>query len=71
MIDGRRQAQVELEKRMRRARAEGDLPQDVNPGDLARYVSIVLNGLAIQAVNGANAAELKRAAELALRSMPR
>ena len=70
MIDGRRQGQAELEKRMRRARAEGDLPKDVNPSDLARYVSIVLNGLSIQAVNGATAAELKRAAELALRSVP-
>lgn len=70
MIDGRRQGQVELEKRMRRARVEGDLPKNVNPSDLARYVSIVLNGLSIQAVNGATAAELKRAAELALRSMP-
>jgi AcrR family transcriptional regulator len=70
MTDLRRQAQQELEKRMQRARAEGDLPKDVNPKDLARYVSIVLNGLSIQAVNGATSAELKGAAELALRSLP-
>jgi AcrR family transcriptional regulator len=60
----------QLQKRFKRARTEGDLPQDVNPNDLARYVSVVLNGLGIQAVNGATAAELERAAELALRSMP-
>lgn len=61
---------TELQKRFKQARTEGDLPKNIDPDDLARYVSVVLNGLGIQAVNGATAAELKRAAELALRSMP-
>ena len=70
MINWRNRAQTQLEKRMQRAQAEGDLPKDISPKDLARYVMIVVNGLAVQAANGAGGAELNRAVELALRSMP-
>ncbi|MDB6137653.1 MAG: transcriptional regulator, TetR family, partial [Verrucomicrobiaceae bacterium] len=51
--------------RLERARQEGDLPSTVNPADLARYVSIVMNGLSIQASNGAKCDEMKRAIEIA------
>jgi AcrR family transcriptional regulator len=70
MIERRTTGFIAIQKRMQRAQAEGDLPKDINPGDLARYVTIVLNGLSIQAVNGATPAEMKRAVEMALRSMP-
>jgi len=55
---------------MQRAQAEGDSPKDINPKDLAHYMMIVVNGLAVQAANGAGGAELSRAVELALRSVP-
>lgn len=45
-------------------------PKDVDPKDLARYISILLNGLGVQAVNGATKSEMNTAIELALRSMP-
>lgn len=70
MIDWRRQGLKQLEERMRRAQKEGDLARDVDAKDLARYISIVMNGLAVQAVNGATRAEMNRAVKLALRSMP-
>jgi AcrR family transcriptional regulator len=70
MVNWRNHAQTQLEKRMQRAQAEGDLPRDVSPKDLARYVMLVVSGLAVQAANGAGGAELNRAVELALRSMP-
>jgi AcrR family transcriptional regulator len=70
MINWRNHAQIQLEKRMQRAQAAGDLPKDISPKDLARYVMVVVNGLAVQAANGAGGAELNRAVELALRSMP-
>ena len=69
MIDWRKDGQSILQKRLQRARSEGDLADDVNPKDLARYIAIVINGLGVQAVNGATAAEMNRAVELALRSM--
>jgi len=59
-----------IQKRMQRAKAEGDLAKDVDPKDLARLVVILLNGLSVQAVNGATVAEMNRAVELALRSLP-
>jgi AcrR family transcriptional regulator len=70
MIEHRTAGFRGIQKRMHRAQADGDLPKDVNPTDLARYVTIVLNGLSIQAVNGATPSEMKRAVAMALRSMP-
>ena len=70
MIDWRKSALAPIEKRMQRARNEGDLPANVNSKDLARYVLIVMNGLSIQAANGATQAEMNAAVELALRSVP-
>lgn len=70
MIDFRRSGEAQLQKRLQRARSEGDLAKDVDPKALARYVQIVMNGLAIQAVNGATTAEMNAAVEMALRSMP-
>jgi len=59
-----------LQKRMQRAKQEGDLPRDTDPKDLARYVLVVMNGLAVQSASGATPAELKRATELVLRTLP-
>jgi AcrR family transcriptional regulator len=70
MIDWRAQGLAHLQKRFLRAHTEGDLPAHVNPKDLARFVMIVLNGLSVQAVGGITSAEMNRAVELALRSMP-
>ena len=70
MIDLRKQGLKQLEQRMRRAQKEGDLRGDVDAKDLARYVSVVMNGLSVQAVNGATRAEMNRTVKMALRSMP-
>jgi AcrR family transcriptional regulator len=70
MIEWRRQGLKRLEERMRRAQKEGDLSENVDAKDLARYISVVMNGLSIQAVNGATQAEMNRTVKMALRSMP-
>src|SRR5579863_6983991 len=70
MIEWRKQGESDIQKRLQRARTEGDLAKDVNPGDLARYVSTVLTGLGVQAANGSTKAEMTRVVDLALRSMP-
>ena len=70
MLDWRNQGLLFIQKRMQRAKAEGDLAKDVDPKDLARLVVILLNGLSVQAVNGATVAEMNRAVELALKSLP-
>ena len=56
--------------RLKRAQAEGDLPQDANPADLARYVVTVIQGIAVQAAGGATRNELRRVIENALRAWP-
>lgn len=70
MVDWRKAGLAQLQKRLQRARAEGDLKKGVDPTDLARLIMIVMNGLGVQAVNGATPAEMNRAVELALRSLP-
>jgi AcrR family transcriptional regulator len=70
LISRRRQNEAALRQRLARAKAEGDLPKDADPGDLARYVSSVGAGLSIQAANGATREELLRIVELAMRAWP-
>jgi len=70
MVSWRTSALAALQRRLQRAKQEGDLPRDVDPKDLARYVLVVVNGLGVQAANGATGPEMKRAVELALRTLP-
>ncbi len=59
-----------LRNRLRRARAEGDLPPDSDPGALARFVTTFVDGIAVQASGGTSRAQLRRAAAIALRAWP-
>ena len=70
LVNWRRNGEAAIEKRLKQARKEGDLPDDVDPRDLARYVCILMTGLAVQAANGASKSEMTRAVELVLRSLP-
>jgi AcrR family transcriptional regulator len=63
-------AEVAVRKRFQRAVAEGDLPADADPADLARYLITVMRGMAVQAAGGASRAELRRVAAMALRAWP-
>ncbi|MBC7932345.1 MAG: TetR/AcrR family transcriptional regulator [Rubrivivax sp.] len=63
-------AETVLRKRLVRAKADGDLPTDANPADLARYVMTIVRGMAVQATGGASRAELLRVVRMALRAWP-
>lgn len=56
-------------KRLQRAKDEGDLSPDLDPGDFARYLSSVICGMAVQAVNGATRQELQRLGDFALKTL--
>jgi AcrR family transcriptional regulator len=71
LIERRAAGQAAVRRRLERARAEGDLPASANPADLARYLATVIHGMTLQAVGGANRAELKRLAAMALRAWPK
>jgi AcrR family transcriptional regulator len=59
-----------LRRRLVRAKAEGDLPPDANPADLARYIVTFIRGMAVQASGGATRNELRRVVQMALRAWP-
>jgi AcrR family transcriptional regulator len=62
--------EAEVRQRFERALADGDLPADSDPADLARYVIAVMQGMAVQAAGGASREELRRVTEIALRAWP-
>jgi AcrR family transcriptional regulator len=70
MIHWRRGGILQIQKRLQRAQGEGDLSKDVDAKDLARYLVVVMNGLGVQAVNGATRSEMIRTVDLALRAIP-
>lgn len=70
LIRRRKTGERIIRDRLKRAQAEGDLPPEVDPADLARYLSIVIYGITVQAAGGATRKELRSVAELALRNWP-
>ncbi|MFF7679916.1 TetR/AcrR family transcriptional regulator [Actinacidiphila glaucinigra] len=59
-----------LRLRLEKARADGELPADADPGDLARYFITVYQGVAVQAAGGATREELHRVVDLAMGAWP-
>jgi AcrR family transcriptional regulator len=66
----RASGEVAIRQRFERAQADGDLPADADPADLARYVVTVIRGMAVQAAGGASREDLGRVAAMALRAWP-
>jgi AcrR family transcriptional regulator len=70
-VIARRQAnEAIVRRRLKRAKAEGDLPAGSDPVALARFLSTVSQGMAVQATSGASRNDLRRVAETALRAWP-
>ena len=63
-------AQAAIRQRFKQAISDGDLPADTNAGDLARYVSTVMQGMAVQAAGGASRKELLQVVKMVLRAWP-
>ena len=63
-------SRVALIGRLERYRREGDLPDDVDPETLARYITAVVQGLSLQASAGASRTELRNLVDLAVRAWP-
>jgi AcrR family transcriptional regulator len=59
-----------LRRRLQLAKAEGDLPSDADPAELASYIATVMHGMSVQAAGGASRSELQRIAKTALRAWP-
>jgi AcrR family transcriptional regulator len=56
--------------RLERAKTEGDLPAAADAAVLARYLTTMMQGIAVQAVGGTKRADLKKIAEMVLLTWP-
>lgn len=64
-------SQAAICARLERAKQEGDLPAEMEAADLARYVTTLMQGLAVQAAGGASRDELMAVVTLALEVWPK
>lgn len=67
----RRNGQRAIHARLEQARRDGELAADTNTQDLAAYFAMVIQGMAVQAIDGASAAALEAMATLAMKAWPR
>jgi AcrR family transcriptional regulator len=70
LISARTRTQEALRRRFERAKAEGDLPADSDPAELASYISTLAQGISVQAASGVSRDELRRVVRMALRAWP-
>lgn len=71
LCERRAAGQELLRLRFVRAQKEGDLSADADAGDLARYISTVVQGMAVQAASGAKPEELSRLVDVAMAAWPK
>jgi AcrR family transcriptional regulator len=64
-------SEIALRRRLQRAKREGDLPENADPAELAHYVMTVVRGMAVQSTGGASHDQLRRVAQIALRTWPK
>jgi AcrR family transcriptional regulator len=70
LAERRAQGQAAIQRRFKRAIAEGDLPAGTDAAALARFIATINLGMAVQAAGGATRAQLRRIAEMAMRAWP-
>jgi AcrR family transcriptional regulator len=70
LMSRRANGEENLRKRFARAITEGDLPRESNAADLARYISAIVQGMAVQAAGGVSREQLRKIAEMTLRTWP-
>ncbi len=70
LVAWRQNGYAQVGERFQRAVDEGELPPETDPGLLARYVTTLAFGIAVQAASGVGRAELQEIADTALRNWP-
>ncbi len=70
LMSRRAKAEEDLRDRFERAITEGDLPTGSDAADLARYISAILQGMAVQAAGGTSREQLRKIADITLRTWP-
>jgi AcrR family transcriptional regulator len=70
LVEWRDSGYSRIRERFERAVDDGDLPPETDPALLARYVTALSYGIAVQAASGVDRDELQEMADAALRSWP-
>lgn len=70
LAERRRRIDARLTERFERASAEGDLPVGTSPALLARFLSMTISGIAVQAASGVSRDELQAMADAVLAAWP-
>lgn len=70
LVEARAEGGAQLQVRLERAKAEGDLPATAEPAALAAFVMAVVHGMAVQAKAGIDRATLEAVADQALATWP-
>jgi AcrR family transcriptional regulator len=70
LIAFRRAGEAAIRERLERARAEGDLPADADPAELADFLRTVVYGMAVKAASGSTREELERVIARTMRAWP-
>ncbi|MBV2129005.1 TetR/AcrR family transcriptional regulator [Arsukibacterium indicum] len=71
LLNRRVEGEQKLRARFEQAKLDGDLPATADAETLARYLGTVLQGMAIQANNGATSEQLRQVAAMTLQAFPR
>jgi hypothetical protein len=66
----RKASEAAIAERLAKGRALGDLPKALSVEGFAKYLAGVMNGMSIQARDGASAEELRALAQTALAALP-
>jgi AcrR family transcriptional regulator len=70
VVARRATADAALVERFARAKKEGDLPENIDPQALARYLGAIMQGLSVQAGSGATGEDLAKLVDTALTLWP-
>lgn len=70
LIAYRKNFEDALRQRFELARAQQDLPADINASELAKYVATIHQGMSVQATSGASIEELMTVVQVVLKHWP-
>lgn len=72
LLVARKRADLEmaLRRRFDRAEKDGELPRGASPENLARYYSVMIQGLALQAQHGGTKEQLDAVVDVAMDKLP-
>lgn len=70
LIAYRSNFEASFTRRFELAKAQGDLPPDVNTKQLAKYIATIHQGMSVQATSGATREELIAIVDMALKNWP-